>query len=269
MKLIMANLVIIIYASLSSFAYFFSDSMIFFPPPTKYYNFKNLIKLPTADGSNICAYHLSNPDAKYTILVSHGNADDLGHMRSLLYEMRDQGYSVFAYDYHGYGLSEGKPSEANTYLDINAAYDYLTTNLHIEPENIILYGYSLGAAVTLDLAVRKPVAGVILSSAFTTVYRVVTHFPILPFDKFDNLKKIDLLKTPLLMIHGDHDSIVPIWHGRMLYDEANTTKKFYMVENAGHNDVIWVAGKEFWQTIANFIKQNIEKNKTLTNEVFL
>lgn len=258
MKLIITN-IFIIYIALLFLAYFISDSMIFLPPRAGYQNSPELTKLLTADGTSIFAYYLPNKNAKYTLLVSHGNAEDIGYMLPFLIEMRDHGFAVFAYDYHGYGLSGGKPTETNTYLDIDAAYAYLTQDLHIAPESIIVYGHSIGAAVTLDLAVRQPVAGVILQGAFVTAFRVMTRIPLFPFDKYNNLKKIKLLKSPLLMIHGGIDGIIPIWHGKKLYDEAVVPKEFYVVKNAGHNDVAVKASEEYWQTITNFIRRNISE----------
>ena len=256
---IMIISIVVTYVVLLFLAYFISDSMAFLPPLAGYQNSPELVKLLTADGTSIFAYYLPNKNAKYTLLVSHGNAEDIGYMLPFLIEMRDHGFSVFAYDYHGYGLSGGKPTETNTYLDIEAAYAYLTRDLHLAPENIIVYGHSIGAALALDLAVRQPVAGVILQGAFVTAFRVMTQIPLLPFDKFDNLKKIKLLQAPLLMIHGGIDGVIPIWHGKKLYGAAVAPKEFYLVKNAGHNDVAVVAGEEYWQTITSFIRRNISE----------
>ena len=87
-----------------------------------------------------------------------------------LYKLRDQGFSVFAYDYHGYGASSGRATEKNAYLDINAAYDYLNAQLHVPPNHIIAYGRSLGAAVAIDLATRQPLAGLIIENLFSDCF---------------------------------------------------------------------------------------------------
>ncbi|MBU0744807.1 MAG: alpha/beta hydrolase [Gammaproteobacteria bacterium] len=258
MRLIIIN-ILIAYVALLLAAYFLSDSIIFQPPRTGYQDNLELIQLRTSDGEKIFAYYLPNKNAKYTLLVSHGNARDLGQIIPFLNEIHDHGFSVFGYDYHGYGLSSGRPNEFNAYLDIEAAYNYLIQNLHISPENIISYGHSLGAAMALDLAVQKPVAAVILEAPFVTAFRVVTRVPLVPFDKFNNLKKIKLLKCPLLVIHGTIDRIIPFWHGKNLYDAALVPKQFYVVKNVGHNDIEIAAGEEYWDTISSFIKQNLTK----------
>jgi len=235
-------------------AYFFSDYVTFFPPRPHYKDTAEFLKLTATDGKTIFAIYLPNKKAKYTVLVSHGNAEDLGTIMPFLRAMHDNGFSVFAYDYHGYGLSSGNPSEYNAYLDVNAAYAYLTKNLKVLPENIISYGHSLGGAVALDLAVREPVAAVILQGAFTTAFRVVTRIPIIPFEKYDNLKKITQLKCPLLVIHGTADSIIAFWHGQKLYESALVPKQFYRVAKAGHNDLLMVAGEKYWQVVKEFLR---------------
>jgi abhydrolase domain-containing protein 17 len=257
MKTIILNL-IIGYSALVFFAIFFSNSMIFLPPRAGYKNTPDFIKLITADNETIFALYLPNKHAKYTLLVSHGNAEDIGYILPFLQALHDHGFAVFAYDYHGYGLSSGKPNERNTYSDIDAAYEYLTNNLHIHPENIIVYGRSLGVAVALDLASRHPVAAAILQSGFVTAFRVMTNLPLIPFDKYNNLKKITQLKCPVLIIHGTADNVIPFWHGQKLYNAIKTPKQFYKVTNAGHNDLLMFAGEEYWQTIKDFVKHQLK-----------
>ena len=258
MKALLIN-ISIAYITLLLFAYVLADHMIFLPPSSGYTDSGEFIKLTTSDGEKIFAYYLPNKKAKYTLLVSHGNAEDIGYMRPFFEEMYKQGYSVFSYDYHGYGLSSGRPTEKNTYLDINAAYDYLTRVLNVSPDRIISFGHSVGAAVALDLAARKPVAGVILQGAFLTAFRVVTKIPIFPFDKFRNNRKIKNIKCPLLMIHGNRDRVIPFKHGKKLYDLALDPKVFYEVQGAGHNDILLVSGEKYWKVMSDFITKYIKR----------
>ena len=137
MKILIVH-IISVYTILLVCAYFFSDYVTFFPPRPHYQDTAEFLKLTTADGKTIFSVYLPNKKAKYTVLVSHGNAEDLGTVMPFLRAMRDNGFSVFAYDYHGYGLSSGNPSEHNAYLDVNAAYDYLTKNLKVLPEVLII-----------------------------------------------------------------------------------------------------------------------------------
>ena len=255
------NLIIYIilgYTFFILFAYFFANRMIFFPPRASYQDANNILKLHTQTGAIISAIYLNNKNAKYTLLISHGNAEDIGYMLPFLKELYQHNFSVFAYDYQGYGTSTGTPSEQHTYQDSNAAYEYLTKNLHIPANNIIAYGTSVGAAVAIDLATRKPVAAVIAQSPFVTAFRVLTHIPLLPFDKFNNLAKIDKINCPILIIHGTNDKIVPFWHGQKLYQKAREPKQYLWVTDAGHNDLIYVAGNTLWQAIAKFVNNEIK-----------
>lgn len=244
---------IIAYLALILFAYFFSNVLMFPAPYTHYQDTSQIIKLKTRDNTLISAIYLPQKNAKYTILFSHGNAEDLGTKINFLKDLQTHGFAVFAYDYHGYGTSKGRPSEQNTYNDIDAAYDYLITTLKLPPQQIIAYGYSIGSGPTVDLATRKPIAGVILEAPFTSAFRVMTHYKILFFDKFDNLKKITQLKIPLLIMHGTKDRTVPFWHGIALYHTATCPKQQLWVKNAGHTNILEAAGEIYWQTINNFV----------------
>lgn len=251
LKTILIN-IIIFYLAFLFFGYFFADLVIFVPPSPGYHDSDAIIKLKTLDNNTVAAVYLYNKKAKYTILVSHGNAEDLGYMLPYLQQLEADGYSVFAYDYEGYGISTGKPNEKHTYDDVDTAYKYLTQELHIPSSRIISYGRSIGAAVALDLAVRQPVAGIIMESPFLSAFRVLTRVKLLPFDEFDNFKKIKKLRDPLLIIHGTRDKIVPFWQGQKLYEAADTAKQFFAVEGAGHNDVLLYGKDDYWKEIKKF-----------------
>jgi fermentation-respiration switch protein FrsA (DUF1100 family) len=218
--------------------------MIFLPPPATYGSGREIVGLRTADGVRLSALYLPNPSGDHTLLYSHGNAEDLGGVYPLLVRLREIGFSVLAYDYRGYGTSEGKPSERGAYADIDAAYAYLTTTLGIPPGHIIAYGRSVGAGPAVDLAARRPIGGLVLESAFTTALRVITRVPLLPFDRFRNIDKIGRVGCPVLVMHGRADEVVPFAHGLALWRAAPEPKRFLWVDGAGHNDFWLVAGRE-------------------------
>jgi pimeloyl-ACP methyl ester carboxylesterase len=182
--------IIFIYAFLCFYGFFFSERLIFQSPPSSQSDSREVIKVSSANGVKIYTVHFRNPPAKYTILYSHGNAEDLDGILWVLREIRDRGFAVFAYDYQGYGTSQGNPSEYNTYRDIDAAYNYLTQKLGIPAKQIILYGRSVGGGPAIDLASRQKVGGLVVENSFVSAFRVLTRIPILPFDKFVNIDKI-------------------------------------------------------------------------------
>lgn len=243
-----------IYLCVLAYAYFFSDRMIFYPRHSGYADGSDILKIETADGDRISALYLPNTNAELTILHSHGNAEDLGDIRPVLEMFRDAGFAVFAYDYRGYGTSDGKASTRSAYRDAEAAYDYLINELHIPPERIIAHGRSVGAALALHLAYKKRVSGVILESAFVTAFRVKTVIPLAPFDKFRNIDLIRKIRQPILVIHGTADNMIPCWHGRKLYETASDPKLCLWVEGALHDDLIWVAGDRYWDAIRQLTK---------------
>ncbi|WP_019503088.1 alpha/beta hydrolase [Pseudanabaena sp. PCC 6802] len=243
-----------IYASFAIYIFFKADSMIFLPQPSSYQDTKDILKLAVNDRERISAIHLPNPQAKYTVLFIHGNAEDLGDLRSELELLHSWGFSVFAYDYRGYGTSDGTPSEQNAYQDADTAYKYLTQNLGVPAQQVLIYGRSVGSGSAIELATRYPVAGLILEGAFTSAFRVVVPFPLLPFDKFTNLDKISRVQSPVLVMHGQIDEVIPIHHGQKLYAAAPEPKLALWVEGAGHNDFTWVAGDRRRTALAEFLK---------------
>lgn len=239
------------------------DSMIFFPPPVSYQPSSNLVMISGDLGQQIAAYDLARPEDGFVVLFSHGNAEDIGQNRAFFQQYQMQGVGILGYDYRGYGLSSGKPSETNTYRDILAAYTYLIHEKKIDPSQIIVHGRSVGSGPSVWLAANYPVGGLILESPFVSAFRVRTHWPIIPFDKYNNLARIKNIDCPLLVIHGQNDRIVGFWHGQRLYEAAAEPKMHYWVPNAGHNDLLFVAGKEYWNKLNEFfeiVKQHHQAN---------
>jgi fermentation-respiration switch protein FrsA (DUF1100 family) len=216
--------------------------MIFLPHPASYRDTPEIVKIDTATGKKISAVYLPNPAAKFTLLVSHGNAEDLGDDRYWLEELRRAGFSVFAYDYEGYGTSEGKASEKTVYQDEAAAYDYLAINLRTPPDRIVIFGRSVGTGPATYIAARRPAAGLILQSPFVSAFRVLTRIPLLPFDKFPNYKNIRHVHCPVLIMHSHGDTVIAAWHGQKLFDLANEPKQLFWAQHADHNDMEMAAG---------------------------
>jgi fermentation-respiration switch protein FrsA (DUF1100 family) len=250
-----AIILIGLYFLIGAAAYFYSDSIIFQPQAIDFSDKSYIYKLVTPSGEKIHAKFFENQEAEFTILFSHGNAEDIFTSTPFFEELSRAGFNVFAYDYRGYGISEGRPSEKNAYLDIETAYNFLVNEKRIAPEKIILHGRSLGGAVAIDLASRRKCGGMIVESTFVSAFRVMTGVPILPFDKFESLKKIGSVNCPVLVIHGTSDTLIPFWHGEKLFAAANGPKWLYAVENAGHNDLAAVSGVRYFAEIIDFSKK--------------
>lgn len=245
--------VLLIYAIITLLVYAFSNGMMFKPPILSYTDNDEIIKLKTKDGKHISAMYFPNKNAKYTILYSHGNASDLGYIKYTMQQYHKHGYSVLAYDYHGYGTSDGITGEKNTYLDVEAAYEFLTTTKKTPPQNIVSIGRSLGSGPTLELASHHKLGAVILESPFYTSFRVRTIIPIFPIDKYRNNRKISKINAPLLIIHGKKDDLIPFWHAQKLYALAKEPKKLFIAEKAAHNDLYEVLNDEYWSVIKTFL----------------
>jgi fermentation-respiration switch protein FrsA (DUF1100 family) len=241
-----------LYVGLAVYAWFFSESQIFLPHGTFYRDNSETVKLKSSNGHQISAIYLVNPAARFTLLVSHGNAEDLGDDREWLEDLHQSGFSVLAYDYQGYGTSEGKPSEQGSYDDEEAAYNYLIGDRHTPAERIIIFGKSVGAGPAVHLAARKPAAALILQSPFLSAFRVLTRIPLLPFDRFPNLRDIRQVRCPLLVIHGTADSVIPFWHGQKLFTAATGPKTLVAIPGADHNDLGQIAGPRYLDALRSF-----------------
>jgi abhydrolase domain-containing protein 17 len=259
------KLIVIIAGTIVVLAICFSNKLIF-PGRSTYKDLEGTRKIVMRDGTLLTAMYLPNPKAEYTVLYCHGNYEDLAEIRPDLMQYKNQEFSVFAYDYRGYGASGGKTNEKNAYSDVEAIYEYLTKEQSIPPEKIIIFGRSVGSGVAIHLASTKPAAGLILESAFVSANRVVTRWPILPWDKFDNLAKIKKVHCPVLIIHGEADPLIKIWHGKKLYESANEPKLYLWVAGAEHNNTLFVARELYWKKVNELLEliklQNLEKEKT-------
>ncbi|XP_052198440.1 uncharacterized protein LOC127805729 isoform X1 [Diospyros lotus] len=193
--------------------------------------------IDTKGGNKIVATFWKHPYGRFTILYSHGNAADLGQMQDLFIELRAHlRVNIMSYDYSGYGASSGKPSEFNTYHDIEAVYNCLKSEYEIKQEDLILYGQSVGSGPTLHLAARlQRLRAVVLHSAILSGIRVL--YPVkmtLWFDIFKNVDKIRNVSCPVLVIHGTNDEIVDWSHGRRLWELSKEKYDPLWVKGGGH-----------------------------------
>jgi fermentation-respiration switch protein FrsA (DUF1100 family) len=248
----MVLILVFVYFGLFFYAYFFADRIAFQPPESTYRDTNQIIKIEVGGGILLSAVYLKNLSAPHTILFSHGNAEDLGLLLPFLEDLRKSGFSVFAYDYRGYGTSNGVPGEVCGYADIESVFTYLTTELEIPANRIIAHGRSLGGSFAIHLAQKKPLAGLVVESSFTSAFRVLTQIPIFPLDRFRNLAKLEEVHCPALFIHGQRDEIIRFSNGENLFQAANQPKDFLWVEQAGHNNLFGVARQRYLQKMVEF-----------------
>jgi len=220
------------------------------------------VEFKTADDVRLHGWYLPHAKAKAALLFCHGNAGNVSHRTESLRQWHALSLNVFIFDYRGYGRSEGRPSEEGTYLDAQAAYDWLQGRCPELP--IILFGRSLGAAVAIDLAARGKGAALIAESGFTSVPAIGQElFPILPVKwlvrtQYNSVAKIQQVRIPVLVIHSREDEIVPFHHGETLFEAAPGPKQFLEIRG-GHNDGYVVSETEYLRGIQAFLDAYVKK----------
>ncbi|MDG1975329.1 MAG: alpha/beta hydrolase [Akkermansiaceae bacterium] len=226
------------YILLTFYGYFMADNIIFQPPETPYpKNRAGFSSIGTAD-KTVAIFHLKPGPEMPTILWSHGNAQNLNSLKPALESFHIRGFGVISYDYPGYGESGGKPTEKGCYEAIEETYRYLIEDQGVAPDHIILVGQSVGSGPTCWLASQKNHNSIVLISPFLSAYQTVTHIPIFPGDRFPNYRHLKKVDSPLVVIHGEKDQVVPFSNGKRLFElSPATNKKLIPIPNAGHNDI--------------------------------
>ncbi|MFL5246094.1 MAG: alpha/beta hydrolase [Gemmataceae bacterium] len=207
------------------------------------------VYLRSADGMRIHGRWWPCNGTKQAILFCHSRSGNLS--LALLAEAvaqwhRELGSSLFIFDYPGYGRSEGTPTEEGCYAAAAAAYSWLTETQRIRPRDLLIVGRSLGSAVAIDLAGRRPHRALVLISPFTSLPDVAqSHYPFLPArwlikNRFDSFMKIRQCHRPIIIVHGTRDRTVPFAQGKRLFEGASEPKVFVAVEGAGHDDSVLV-----------------------------
>ena len=228
-----------------------------------------LVHLKSRGGEPIVALHgpaltpegRPHPDAarRPTLIYFYGNAMCLNDATGHFERFRRLGLNVIIPDYLGYGMSGGSASEGGCQATSEAVYDYLVATRGIKPSQIVAAGWSLGGAVAVDLASRKPVAGLIIFSAFTSGgdmgRRLMPFFPVslLLRHRFDSLHKIQQIECPILVGHGRRDRIVPFDMGQRLAAAAKGPVTTLWIDEADHNDFYLVGDDRINEAVAKFI----------------
>jgi fermentation-respiration switch protein FrsA (DUF1100 family) len=233
------------------------------PPPPGLGLSPERVEIPSTDGVTLVAWIIRAPSpdtAGRWLLICHGNAGNLSDLgRPEHYAgLRALGLNLLAFDYRGYGESGGQPTERGLYEDAEAAYRHLRDTLGVPPERIVIFGHSLGSAVAVELATRVPAAGLVLDGALASVVeRAQEVYPYVPVrwiarSRFASIEKIGRVRIPKLFLHARADEVVPLAHGRRLYDSAPPPKMFVALAG-GHGDAFEADSAAYFGAIARFV----------------
>ena len=263
-------LIAIIYLILIALFFYFQRLLMYFPsqnlpnPNQVQLSEMKVIQLQTSDGLTLYSWYHKAKHNRKTIVYFHGNGGNIADRSIRVKPLLNAGMGLLMLNYRGYGDNEGKPSEKGLIKDAQSALNFLLNKENIELEKIILLGESLGTAMAIKLASENLIGAVILESPFISATEVGRRaYPFLPVkllikDRYDNLSKIGRIKSPILIIHGERDMIVPAKHGRTLLKNAKQPKRGVFLSDAGHNDLFYHGTNDH---ILNFIAELDSENQ--------
>jgi len=217
------------------------------------------IFIETEDRVKIQSYFIPDKSSNKILIYFHGNGGNICSRLPDLIRINNFGINVLGVSYRGYGKSQGEPSEEGIYTDGKAALTYAVQSLGFSVSNIIILGRSIGTAVAINTSQNLNIAGLILVSPLSSGKDMAKEMGLgwlswIAGSSFDNLSKAKNIKSPVLIIHGEADEVIPINLGEKVYNALPVSeKKFIKVQRAGHNDIIQVAGKSFWSWVNHFI----------------
>ena len=241
--------ILTIYLFFGILLFLFQRKILFntsgFPNQPEYYGLNNIevLKVKTYDNISLLAWYSKPKLGKPLLLYFHGNSFDIGERAYRINKYIKNGWGVMILAWRGYSGNLGKPTENNLYIDGKAAIWWLLNIKKIKKENIILYGESLGTGVAVELAMGHTFKSVILEAPFTSIYDIalkryrIYHFNFLILDKFDNFSKINKISSPILIISGKKDEIIPHQQSVKLFSKANQPKECLFIDEAMHNNL--------------------------------
>lgn len=216
--------------------------------------------ITTPDGVKLHAWLFASADADAPLLIFfHGNGGNLSHRADVAEALARRGISVLLFDYRGYGKSGGSPSESKLYVDGLAVYDYARTTLGVPTERIAVYGESLGGPYAADVAANRKVRGVVIESSFPSAASVANNayrrpLGVLLGNSLPTARSLNRAKVPVLVIHGDADTIIPFACGRELFDALEGPKEMWVVPGSDHNEIPMVGGEAYFEKVVGFVR---------------
>ena len=257
------------YGAIVGLAFAFQDQLLFQPTsrllatPDAAGMAYETVRMSTDDGETLHGWWIpAADDARGTLLFFHGNAGNISGRLESVQQFHQLGLNVLIVDYRGYGQSTGSPSEEGIYTDAAACWQHLTEERGLPPNEIVVFGRSMGGGAATWLAARHRPAAVILESVFTNVPDIgAHHYSFLPVralatNQFDNESRVAEIDAPKLFIHSREDRVVPFKLGRRVYEAASEPKQFLEIEG-GHNDGFLVSAEEYLRTIDDFLGESL------------
>ena len=261
-NLFLVSLVVLVYFLATLGLYIFQRSLLYHPTENNYDGDRltvniEKVKIVTEDNIDLLAwYHNKDINKFKTILYLHGNAGSLENRIHKINHFEDMNINFLLLSWRGFSGNKGEPTEQGLYQDARSAVKWLIKQGVFE-ENIIIYGESLGTGVTTEIAQNRNFAGIILESPFTSMVAAgKSKYPIFPIrlllkDRYESDKKIKNIKSPVLIMHGEQDKIVPFWMGEKMFELANEPKYSYFSK---YDDHMMDFNKELINSIKLFLK---------------
>ena len=250
------------YFSISMFMYIFQRTFMYHPnvknidSTTAQFDYKEVHINSENDIKLKSWFAYANPNNK-TILFFHGNAGELSARVYKLNKFHELNLNFLIISWRGFSGNNGKPTEQGLYKDAENAVAWLEAK-GISKKDIILYGESLGTGIAIELATKDQYSGVILESPYTSMIDMGKRFyPFLPIsilqkDKYNSLKKLNMIKSPILVLHGKADTLVPFYMGKKIYDAANEPKYYYFPDIDNH---MMTYDQNMMKTLSNFVDE--------------
>jgi fermentation-respiration switch protein FrsA (DUF1100 family) len=264
------------YIAFAGFIYLFQSHYVYYPerillvdPGNIELDFES-ISFESEDGVSLSGWFIPAENARGVILFCHGNAGNISHRLESIQIFHRLGLSVFIFDYRGFGQSGGKPTEPGTYKDAEAALRYLVGERKVNPNEVIVFGRSLGGAIASWLAHNHTPGALILESTFTSLPDIAAkYYPYLPVRlllrfEYNTAKYLGKVSCPVLIIHSSDDELMPFDHGSRLFELTGEPKKF--LEIAGtHNEGFITSGKDYEEGLNEFILEYFGSRKLRTD----
>jgi fermentation-respiration switch protein FrsA (DUF1100 family) len=252
-----AILVLLVRLSESSFAFFPRAGET--TTPDDFGIPHEALSIATDDGEQLAAWAMVHAAPHAQIVYFHGNGGNLSIWAPILAGIARQGYSVLAFDYRGYGKSTGRPSERGLYRDVDAVVDRFWKGPPRQDVPVVYWGRSLGATMAAYAATVRAPQGLILESAFPDVRALVRSSPPMAFlslfstYRFPAGEFMQRVTAPVLMMHGDRDSVIPFEHGQALFEKIQGPKRFFTIRGGDHNDAAPHDPLAYWDAVGRFV----------------